>query len=262
MRYGPTLLSTLTFKHLDRPGIVMGGAPTLPDELQASLKAFPDPVLLSANEHGARLLGDEYAKEPDYFFCADERHQVCGDLMRDRCRRYSQAPIVSHRFVQDIRLNDFAWWGVHGNSGLLGALTLWIMGCSPVILAGFTNYAPEMGTYFHDPAAQSSGRTKPDGFFEDRCNLIAARTASRPTLRVPPGSVLSKYFPDYTVPVDKAEEPSALMYYRGKLPCWYMMLIGGPMAVIGAQQFAAQDLLLATKTEVKQHLKYGWVRQL
>src|SRR5690606_25691757 len=58
MRYGPTLLSTLTFQHLDRPGIVMGGAPTLPDELRASLKAFPDAVLLSANEHGARLLGD------------------------------------------------------------------------------------------------------------------------------------------------------------------------------------------------------------
>ena len=86
MEFAPTApLSDLIMKHAGQRICVMGGGPTLADDL----KKVKADVYISVNDHGARQ------REVDYIVCMDNVHTAKKVEMRHYLRRFSDAPIVS-----------------------------------------------------------------------------------------------------------------------------------------------------------------------
>lgn len=138
----------------------MGGAPSLPEDLAQLSQGFLDSaVKISANDHGAKLLPVDWA------FCGDIRHQQTQEVMVERLRRVTEAPVVSHQFAPGtVRLHNWLDWRAGGvlkpNSGFQAVLWAWLLGHNPIVMAGFGLYAKGQPVYWDDPTAQSSGSNR------------------------------------------------------------------------------------------------------
>lgn len=136
--------------------IVMGGGPSLLSDLER-LTLYSKPIHISANEHGARFV------KPDWVVCGDKHHQSTKELMRDRVRKVTDAPIITPHFVEGTtRLHNWARWGLPGNSGYQAILWARLLGYSKIFLCGFDLYQGDL-TYATDKPGEpssSSGKTK------------------------------------------------------------------------------------------------------
>lgn len=133
----PTL-TDLVHCHVGRPGVVLGGGPSMPAQIE---RCPQDAVWISANDHGAKF------REVDYL-CAIDRG------MEKPVRRFGK-PVLSIREWADYRILE----NPAPSSGILGAFSLWAMGCAPIVLLGMDCY--QAGTYAEDPEAFSTGRQHP-----------------------------------------------------------------------------------------------------
>jgi hypothetical protein len=190
------LLAELALRHAGRPIAVLGGGPSLPEQL-AQLPA--DAVCISANQHGALLHPCRYI--------------VALDDIEDRLRPHG-LPIISPRRWADYRVQDFGTW--KGNSGLLGLYVAWVLGGHPIIAAGMDCYTG--GTYFHDAEAPSSSRDKQPQFFQERARGIPlpASAAVRIVGDGPLTAVWPRYRPDEQFPAYRP--PPRLRVMRALLP--------------------------------------------
>jgi len=124
-------------RHVGQAAVVIGGGMSQPEAMSRA----PGPeqaVYISANEHGVK-----------YYPC---RYIVCLDMIEARLRPFG-VPIVSPRRYGEFRVFRNPW----SQSGMLGAYIAWIMGCSPIYLAGMDCFVG--GTYHDDPEAKSSGKS-------------------------------------------------------------------------------------------------------
>lgn len=140
-RSGSKTISDLIRAHVGRPAVVMGGAPSLPRDLDA-LRAWSEgaaPIHLSANDHAFKL-----PAPVDYI--------VACDNIEERLRVHGR-PIIGPRHWADYRVLH----QVVSNSAALACVVAWAMGCSPIVVTGVELY--EGGTYFHDPNAHSVGKS-------------------------------------------------------------------------------------------------------
>lgn len=140
-------LADLIHAHAGRPAFVMGGGDSLPKDLE---RAPRDCVYISANQHGCFLRTCDYIVAIDSWFKKDFKTPQ-GTTMR---MRDFGVPVISvRREDADIRMFEKPT----SNSGVSAAWVAWVMGCAPILIGGMDCYTG--GTYFHDPKAQSSGRS-------------------------------------------------------------------------------------------------------
>lgn len=127
----------LILKHRGKRIVVMGGAPSLAEEIEG-LQAD---VWISANEHGAKL------RQVDYIVAMDERHGGLRVNMREHLRQFSDAPIIGPWAFNDYTLHTWPGSPRKGLSGMVATWAAWVMGGHPVILAGFDGYG---GSKLHE----------------------------------------------------------------------------------------------------------------
>lgn len=140
--------SSLVHAHVGRVGVAMGGGLSLPEQVN---RAPSGSVLISANEHGAKLgVGIDYIVGVDRHVL-DEKH----------LRAFGVPLIAPHNWA-DYRIAKQH----HPSAGITTAWALWVMGCAPILLAGMDLYRG--GTYWHKPDARSTGNTVKLGRHIDR----------------------------------------------------------------------------------------------
>lgn len=136
-RYSP--ISEHLCAHLGRTAVVCGGGPSLPAHLE---QAPRDALYIAANGHLLKL------RSADYIVCVDPLEKQLRPL---------GVPLVSPRIWADIRV--FA--EPVASAGVSAAWVAWLLGCSPIVLAGMDCYTAAPGekreTYFHSPRAVSTG---------------------------------------------------------------------------------------------------------
>lgn len=135
--------------HEGRPAIIIGGGPSAPDQIERARERLDDPVLISVNEHGSKLLG-----RCDY--------SVSLDNIAPKLREY-ETPKISPYNWADIKITGH--WNA-ANSGRTACWVAWKLGCTPIVLVGMDLY--QGGTYFWNKQAHSSGRnTKFEGHLKE-----------------------------------------------------------------------------------------------
>lgn len=177
-------LRDLIHAHAGRPAIVMGGGPSLPWAFVPFFNTLglpADAVLISANAHGCRLADHGFCRRPDYI--------VCVDNIEAQLRPWG-VPIIARREWADVVMFQKP---VHG-SGRVAAFVAWVLGCSPIILAGMDVYTG--GVYYDDPDAFS-----PDSSIGMHTQIERwaqfNRLGINHRIRVLPGSPLAGVFPAY-----------------------------------------------------------------
>lgn len=139
-------LADLIHAHAGRPALVMGGGESLPADLARAPEGC---LLISANQHGCILRTCDYIVSIDIF----EGRKLKMPDGSERTLRSFGVPIISvRREDADIRLFEKPT----ANSGATAAWVAWVMGCSPILLAGMNCYIG--GTYFYDAKAISTGK--------------------------------------------------------------------------------------------------------
>ncbi|OGO26434.1 MAG: hypothetical protein A2136_05520 [Chloroflexi bacterium RBG_16_54_11] len=131
----PELMSNYKDRYIGRPAAVLGGGPSLPDDM----KKLPNGCVLIAVNHHALLLC-----QPE-FMVYNDPPGVSGPL--EEAIRTAQVIKVSPEPTSDVKIDMEVWTGFY-SSNLATWLALWL-GCDPVILCGMDCYQGEK-KYFHD----------------------------------------------------------------------------------------------------------------
>jgi hypothetical protein len=124
-------IAAMKNSHAGRPGVVMGGGPSL----EADLRQIPkDAILIAVNHHAF-----------DYIVCADYT-VFLDDITRftvpQEDIRLLGGVLVSRQQESDVDLTGADWWHGTFSSHLATWLAGW-MGCDPVLLAGMDCYQGE-----------------------------------------------------------------------------------------------------------------------
>ena len=127
-------MSEMKDRFAGRPAAVLGGGPSLPDDL-ARLPA--DCVLIAVNYHAA------YLCKPDFMVYND--HPGSDQALRAAVK-LAEAVRVSPEPTSDILFDVDVWTGFY-SSNTAAWFALWL-GCNPVILCGMDMYQGER-VYFH-----------------------------------------------------------------------------------------------------------------
>lgn len=120
----------LILTHKGKRFCVMGGAPSLADDLE---KVEAD-VYISTNAHGIAL------QTPDYLLAMDEKHSIAQVPMGEYLRARSAAPIISPRDYADIRLSEWPQQPRWVLSGMIATWAAFCMGAKVIYLAGCNAY--------------------------------------------------------------------------------------------------------------------------
>lgn len=240
----PRLLSEIMDRHAGKPIVVMGGAPSLPMDVEQVKHAS---AWISANEHGARLRG------ADYIVSVDRRHQRLRQNVVDVMRPFG-VPLISQRFIGDYRIPEWDRWAYKGNSGLQAILVAWLLGGHPIITCGFGLY--EGGVYWHEPQAKSSGTRKKPRYFEDLLaglkrivGDVVVRPVSGPLLAWwSQGYRAGEHYPEY-------REAPVVAEIRAASAAKYRWRRASPE--VGMTRFAAGQECWLTEWEAAPHLKGG-----
>jgi hypothetical protein len=166
-----------------RPAVIMGGSPSLPEDVA---KVQGDAVWFSANHHGAMLRG------ADYVVYVDPTHQVTGEPMQEKLSAYG-APTISPCFGADYRVPNWDSYKFRGNCGMQAIWFAAMLGANPIIVCGMECY--QSGVYWHDEAAKSSSAGRPQSFFEGRLSDLKRLVVGANVRAVTPS--LQKHFPAY-----------------------------------------------------------------
>lgn len=124
----------LILAHKGKRFIVMGGGPSLADDLDR-LGKRPGDVVISTNGHGVAL------RAPDYLLAIDHTHTGTGVPMGRHLRALSAAPVISPHGFADYRLGFWPQSPRFVLSGLVAAWAGFAMGAKVVCLAGMDGYA-------------------------------------------------------------------------------------------------------------------------
>jgi hypothetical protein len=190
-----SLIADIAGQFAGRPVVAMGGGPSLPSDVAVIADAAG---WVSANSHGAEL------RPCDYIVSVDNNHQTLSKAdghavpMEPLMRRYG-LPIIGPRFYSDYRIDGQP---IRGNAGIWAIYAAWLLGGWPVIAAGFDCYGQfaaaghgQAGTYFHDPAAASTGHDKDATHWADRYTALRAAMPGAQVRAV--SGPLQQWFPAY-----------------------------------------------------------------
>jgi hypothetical protein len=178
------LISELILKYSGEPIVVMGGSPNLPDDIA---KVKSSACWISANEHGAKLRGCDYA------VYVDPVNQVSGRDFRKILKPYG-VPTISQCFEADYRIPDWEETGFLGNCGFHAIWIAWMLGGNPIIVCGIENY--QDGTYWHNQKAVSSSIGRPKSFFDKHIRKLKSLTPTANIRTV--NKALSDHFKIYS----------------------------------------------------------------
>jgi hypothetical protein len=118
-------LSELHDKHQGRPGAVLGGGPSLPEDL----KRLPaDCILIAVNYHAFHHC------QPDYMVYLDDPHEIPEMLPILNNGQTNVSPEFGSHVEMDVN-----YWRYCFSSTTAAWLGLWL-GCHPVILCGMDMY--------------------------------------------------------------------------------------------------------------------------
>lgn len=120
----------LVMRHKGARICVMGGGPTLADDLE---KVKAD-IWISSNEHGAKL------RKADYVVAMDDVHTKLKVHMSKHIRAVTDAPIIGPWHWCDYQLTKWPREPKFLLSGVVASWVASVMGAHPVILAGFDCY--------------------------------------------------------------------------------------------------------------------------
>lgn len=162
----------LVLKHRGKKILVIGGGRATKSDVK---KIKPD-VIISANEHGAKIC------EPDYVVSMDDVHTVDKDNMRDRIRALTDAPIIGPFSHYDVVLTT---WPMAPRRVYTGTVAVWVaftMGAKVVVTLGFDGYEDE------------DGDMRP-GYAEKVIEV--SKQVKVPIRTVKAGPALQEYWPEY-----------------------------------------------------------------
>jgi hypothetical protein len=125
----------LVLKHKGKRICIMGGAPSLEDDL-CQIDAD---IYISTNAHGAHL------QKPDYIFAMDEINTRLNVPMGGFLRELTDAPIISPRAYADYQLITWPQCPRDVLSGMVATWAAFMMGAKVVILAGMDAYDGKSG---------------------------------------------------------------------------------------------------------------------
>lgn len=177
------LLSDLVSAVKGRPAVIMGGAPSLPNDVA---KVVGDAVWFSANQHGAML------RQCDYIVYVDPEHQVTGERMQDKLSEYG-VPTISPCFGADYRVPNWNAARFKGNSGMQGVWFASLLGANPIIICGMECY--QGGVYWHDADAKSSSKGRHQQSFDVNIERLKQLADGANIRAVTEGMV--RHFPAY-----------------------------------------------------------------
>jgi hypothetical protein len=123
-------------RFMGRPAAVLGGGPSLPDDLK---RLPPGCLLIAVNYHAQYLVKPDFMVYNDHLESLDQQTRQAileGDVIR-----------VSSNPDSDIKFDMDVWTGFY-SSNTATWFALW-MGCDPVILCGMDLYQGERA-YFHE----------------------------------------------------------------------------------------------------------------
>lgn len=129
-------MSELKGLHAGRPAAVLGGGPSLPDDMK---RLPPDCLLIAVNHHAFHLC------QPDYIVYNDHP-DVWPPAMAEIIER-GAVTRVSPEPTSDVLFDVEVWTGFF-SSNTAAWFALWL-GCDPVILCGMDCYQGER-KYFHE----------------------------------------------------------------------------------------------------------------
>lgn len=252
------VISALFGQYVGRPILVIGGGPSVLQDMPALPTDFHPALVLSANEHGMKQ--DRF--KVDYIVNCDKVH--C--LKTDEAGRHYQmeaylrqfgVPIINRWAWADVRLED---WNFNGNSGTTAVAIAAALGGSPIVVIGIDLYATGRN-YFYDHTADLTPRAK---------RLAARPVISQPDRRLgrlwdfakgahirPMSGVMTTRWPKYT-PGEALGAPPIIPYAKqvfGTAP--YRALKGFPFGNMDI--VAPGSVIMLTKREADGFLRSGKV---
>ena len=129
-------MSEFKDRYQGRPALVMGGGPSLPEDLRKA-PLSDHPIIIAVNYHALKLI------EADFMVYNDEPKadpELLSGVMKFKGVRVSPDP------TSDVEFDVPVWTGFY-SSNTAAWLALW-MGCDPGILCGMDCYQGER-VYFH-----------------------------------------------------------------------------------------------------------------
>jgi hypothetical protein len=129
------LMSQYLNKYAGRPAAVLGGGPSLPEDMQRLPSGC---LLIAVNYHAFEIC------KPDFIVYNDQPES---DPLLQKAVQTCKALRVSADPTSDIRFDVPVWTGFY-SSQTAAWFALW-MGCNPVILCGMDCYQGERA-YFHE----------------------------------------------------------------------------------------------------------------
>lgn len=139
----PDVISSLFGLYRDRPILVIGGGPSVAQDLPKLANLRPA-LVLSANEHGCH----QTLFQVDYLVHCDKMHCMRHVPMVPYLREFGK-PLISRWSSADVRLED---WRFTGNSGTTAVAVAAALGGSPIVVTGLDFWATGR-KYFYDNGA-------------------------------------------------------------------------------------------------------------
>ena len=136
-----SLITKLIDKH---PGtiLVVGGGPSVTEDLASLHSSFKPSCVISANAHGFK----QKRFKPDYIVCVDHLHSETKEPM-EKLLRPHRVPIITRQWWGDYRIPNRPAY-LRLNSGLSAVAIGVLMGGNPVLVTGLDCYTG--ATYFHN----------------------------------------------------------------------------------------------------------------
>lgn len=138
------VISELFDLYRGKPILVIGGGPSVAQDIPALPADFRPALVLSANEHGCKQ--DRFTV--DYIVHCDKVHCFRHEPMAPYLRQFGK-PLISRWATADVRLED---WRFGGNSGSTAVAIAAALGGSPIVVTGLDFWATGRN-YFWDMAA-------------------------------------------------------------------------------------------------------------
>jgi hypothetical protein len=208
------VISDLFGLYVDRPILVIGGGPSVAEDLPKLVDLRPA-LVLSANEHGCKqdFFRVDYIVHCDKVHCMKRTPEGRTIPMAPHLREYGK-PLISRWSTADVRLED---WRFTGNSGTTAVAVAAALGGSPIVVTGLDFWATGR-RYFHDGTQAPRERRRINGGpvvqHPDRRLNALAQFVEHAHVR-PMSGLLATRWPLY----DPAErfQPAPVIPYTAKL---------------------------------------------